>query len=130
MAMARGGKAVALAGDGAMLMNSEVSTAVQHNVPAVWIVLNDSAYGMIHQGMAALQLPSPDTAIPTTDFAMIAKGMGAEGVRVEREADVAQALAQAMAAKGPFVVDVVIDPTVKAPAGRRFKSLDDQVDRG
>lgn len=129
MAMAHGRKAVALAGDGAMLMNSEVSTAVQHGIPAVWIVLNDSAYGMIDQGMAALKLPSPDTSIPRTDFVMIAKGMGADGVRVEREADVARALELAMAAKGPFVVDVVIDPTEKAPAGRRFKSLDEQVER-
>lgn len=130
MAMARGGKAVALAGDGAMLMNCEISTAVQHQIPAVWIVLNDSAYGMIHQGMAALKLPSPDTSIPGTDFVMIARGMGASGARVEREADVVEALEQAMAAKGPFVVDVVIDPTVKAPAGRRFKSLDEQAERG
>ena len=31
----------------AMLMNNEISTAVQYKVPAVWIVLNDSAYGMV-----------------------------------------------------------------------------------
>jgi len=40
-ALARNGKAVAIVGDGAMLMNSEVSTAVKYQIPAVWIVLND-----------------------------------------------------------------------------------------
>lgn len=129
IAMARRGKAVAIAGDGAMLMNSEVSTAVQHRAPAVWIVLNDSGYGMIQQGMNALRLPSPDTSIPRTDFAMIARGMGAEGVRIERESDVVQALEWAMQSRSPFVLDVVIDPSVAAPSGRRFKSLDEQVDR-
>lgn len=129
MALARDGKAVAIAGDGAMLMNSEVSTAVQYRIPAVWIVLNDSAYGMIHQGMTALGMIPLETAIPPTDFAMIAKGMGADGVRVEREIDLAAAIDRAMAARGPFVVDVVIDPSVKAPAGRRNKSLVDQADK-
>lgn len=125
MAFARGGKAVALAGDGAMLMNSEVSTAVQYKIPAVWIVLNDSLYGMIHQGFTALQMPIVETAIPQTNFAMIAEGMGAEAVRVECEEDLGPALEQAMAATGPFVVDVVIDRSVNAPAGRRFKSLEE-----
>jgi acetolactate synthase-1/2/3 large subunit len=123
MALARAGKAVALAGDGAMLMNSEISTAVQYDIPAVWIVLNDSAYGMIEQGLNALKLPSVETQMPSTDFVMIARGMGADGVRVEREEDLEAALEQAMKAAGPFVVDVVIDPSVRAPAGRRFKSL-------
>jgi acetolactate synthase I/II/III large subunit len=130
MAMARQGKAVAIAGDGAMLMNSEISTAVEHQIPAVWIVLNDSAYGMIHQGMTALRMEPVATTIPRTDFVMIARGMGADGVRVENEADVVRALEQAMAAPGPFVVDVVIDPTVPAPAGRRNKSLTEQAKGG
>jgi acetolactate synthase-1/2/3 large subunit len=92
MAMARRGKAVAIAGDGAMLMNSEISTAAQYRIPAVWIVLNDSAYAMVEQGMKMVGIPAFATEIPNADFAMIAKGMGADGVRVEREEDVAMAL--------------------------------------
>jgi acetolactate synthase-1/2/3 large subunit len=78
---------------------------------------------MIHQGLTALGLPSLETAMPGTDFVMIAKGMGADAIRVEREEDLVPALEMAMAAEGPFVVDVVIDRSVNAPAGRRFKSL-------
>ncbi len=33
------------------------------------------------------------------------------------------ALRKALAAEVPFVVDVVIDPTVQAPAGRRSQSI-------
>jgi acetolactate synthase-1/2/3 large subunit len=123
MAFARRGKAVAIAGDGAMLMNSEISTAVQYRIPAVWIVLNDSAYGMVEQGMATVGIPAIATKIPHANFVTIAKGMGGDGVRVEREADVEKALEKAMAPEGPFVVDVVIDPTVKAPSARRSQSI-------
>ena len=123
IALARRGKAVALAGDGAMLMNSEISTAVQYKIPAVWIVLNDSAYGMVFQGMNTVGIKPIETEIPHADFVMIARGMGAEGIRVEREEDVVAALQLAMAAKGPFVVDVIIDATVQAPAGRRSQAL-------
>lgn len=125
-ALARKGKAVAIAGDGAMLMNSEISTAVSYGIPAVWIVLNDAQYGMIDHGMRALGMDPVETAIPPCDFVMIARGMGADGVRVEREVDVDPALAQAMAAKGPFVVDVIVDPRAPAPFHRRNQSLNEQ----
>jgi acetolactate synthase-1/2/3 large subunit len=127
-ALACRGKAVAIAGDGAMLMNSEVSTAVQYQIPAVWIVLNDSSYGMIKQGMTMQGLEPVETEIPHADFAKIAEGMGAAGIRVEHERDLVAALMLAMDAKGPFVVDVVIDRTVQAPSSRRFRSLDEQAD--
>lgn len=125
-ALARGGKAVAICGDGAMLMNSEISTAVQYNIPAVWVVLNDAHYGMIDQGMRSLGMEPVETAIPPCDFVMIARGMGADGLRVHREADLDAALSAAMAAKGPFVVDVIVDPRAPAPFQGRNQSLQKQ----
>ena len=121
-ALGRGGKAVAIVGDGAMLMNNEISTAVQHGIPVVWIVLNDARYNMCAQGNAFREL-SAETAIPRADFVAIARGMGAGGVRVTEEAAVGPALARAMASEMPFVVDVEIDATVLSPAMRRFQSL-------
>jgi acetolactate synthase-1/2/3 large subunit len=122
-ALAGGKKAVAIAGDGAMLMSNEMSTAVSYGIDAVWIVLNDARYGMIEQGMRAIKWEPFETDIPRADFVMIARGMGADGIRVEREADLEAALEQAMRAKGPFVVDVWIDPTEAAPPNRRNASL-------
>jgi acetolactate synthase-1/2/3 large subunit len=49
--------------------------------------------------------------------------MGADGIRVEREEDVEAALQAGLASLGPFVIDVIIDPTEIAPAGQRNKSL-------
>jgi acetolactate synthase-1/2/3 large subunit len=109
-----------------MLMNHEVSTAVNHGVPAVWIIVNDSQYNMCRQGMTLQGFHGMQTAIPSTDFARIARAMGAEGIRVESEADLKAALETAMAATVPLVVDVVIDPEPIAPIGGRVESLSSQ----
>ena len=95
-ALARKAKTVAIVGDGAMLMNNEVSTAVRYQIPAVWIILNDGGYNMCKQGMALLKFKGVDAEIPQADFARFACSMGAEGIRVERESDVQAALEKAL----------------------------------
>ena len=125
-ALAQNNKAVAILGDGAMLMNSEVSTAVKYQIPAVWIVLNDSRYNMCSQGMALLGFKGVDTQMSPVDFVAIARGMGADGIRVESETDLQAVLEKALASKIPFVVDVIIDPTQTAPFGSRIQSLIEQ----
>ena len=122
-AKGRGGPAVALAGDGAMLMQTEVSTAVRYGIPAAWIVLNDSSYGMIEQGMHALGLRPLETELPETDFAAWARALGADGVRVERETNLDAALAPIRTLRRPLVVDVRIDGSEPAPFLRRIESL-------
>ncbi|MBG1266666.1 thiamine pyrophosphate-binding protein [Nostoc sp. WHI] len=128
-ALAHNAKAVAIVGDGAMLMNSEVSTAVQYRIAAVWIVLNDARYNMCEQGMALQGFKGVESEFPisNTDFVMLARSMGADGIRVERESDVQAALQKAMTSPVPFVVDVVIDPTRLAPIGARIEALISQV---
>lgn len=64
-----------------------------------------------------------DVEIPQADFVKIARGMGADGMRIEKESDVQAALEQAMAFPGPFVVDVIINSTQLAPIGTRIQSL-------
>ncbi|MEC4813185.1 MAG: ScyA-related TPP-binding enzyme [Scytonema sp. PMC 1069.18] len=125
-ALGRNRKAVAIVGDGAMLMNNEISTAVRFQIPAVWIVLNDGRYNMCAQGMALQGFKGIDTEIPSVDFAMIAKGMGADGIRVNTEMDLEAALEKAIYSSLPFVVDVVIDANQPAPIGSRIQSLIEQ----
>ncbi len=122
-ALARDAKAVAIVGDGSMLMNNEVSTAVQYRARAVWIVFNDAAYGIVDQGMRALGFTPTGTATPRVDFAAVAKAMGADGVRVDRVDELDEALDAAMEADGPFVVDVRIDGREPAPWMKRIKAL-------
>lgn len=125
IAVGSGKKAVALVGDGAFLMHNEINTAVRYNLPCVWIVLNDARYGMVAQGMEAFYGVGGDkqSAFPECDFVQIARGMGADGIRVANEAELAAAIKRAMREPKPFVIDVIIDKNEQAPAQSRFKSL-------
>lgn len=119
-------KAVAIVGDGAMLMNNEINTAANYGVAAVWIVLNDARYGMIEQGMESVGWKPFETDFPRTDFVAVARAMGGDGVRVDCEADLEAALVAGLASLGPFLIDVIIDPSEHPPASRRNQSLQRQ----
>jgi acetolactate synthase I/II/III large subunit len=122
-ALASGGTAVALVGDGAMLMGNELSTAVKHGADAKWIVLNDASYGMVHHGMIAIGMEPFETAIPPTNFELLAVALGAQGLRVRRPEELDAALATMLATPGPVVVDVDIDPRVPPPFRNRNETL-------
>jgi len=122
-ALARGAKAVAILGDGSMLMSSELSSAARYRARAVWVVLNDAGYGMCRDGHRALGLTGREVDFPRADFAALARAQGADGVTVDREDRLDDALDRAMAADGPFVVDVRIDSSEPSPLLRRFESL-------
>jgi acetolactate synthase-1/2/3 large subunit len=126
-ALGRQSKAVVLAGDGAMLMNNEINTAVTYQAQAIWIVLNDARFGLTEHGMQALELEPIETRMPRTNFALFAQSQGAQGRVVDRECDVADAIGEAMQADGPFVLDVRIDPNDVAPMlATRIASLKKQ----
>ncbi|MDA8020936.1 MAG: thiamine pyrophosphate-dependent enzyme [Thermoanaerobaculia bacterium] len=122
-ALAQRGKAVAVVGDGSMLMNSEVSTAVQYRAQAVWVVLNDSGYGMCRDGHRALGLTGENIDIPTVDFTDWARSMGADGIKVDSENMLETAFTKAMRSELPFVLDIRIDPGEASPLLKRFESL-------
>src|SRR5690606_21281056 len=94
------GKAIALSGDGSLLMFNELGTAAQYDVPAVWIVLNEARYGMIEDGMQSIGWTPCETDFPRADFVAIAQGMGVPAVAVTHERELEAALASALHAKG------------------------------
>ncbi|HKS98914.1 MAG TPA: thiamine pyrophosphate-dependent enzyme [Rugosimonospora sp.] len=129
-ALASSRKAVALVGDGSMLMLNEVSTAVATGAPAVWVVFNDACYNMCAQGVDVLGLTNVDCSLPPTDFAAYARALGAAGITVRRTDELAGSLAAALRSTGPVVVDVHVDPQVGAPtAGRNAGLLRDSAAR-
>jgi thiamine pyrophosphate-dependent acetolactate synthase large subunit-like protein len=115
--------ALALCGDGAMLMMNELVTAVKNRLRVVWLVLNDSRYGMCRHGVDALGVEGVDCDLPRVDFAMLALSAGAYGVRVANPIRLNEALDVALSGDGPAVVDVLIDPDQRAPIGRRVQKL-------
>ena len=124
--LASGKPCIALVGDGALLMQNEISTAVRYGVPAIWLVLNDAQYGMIEQGMRGGGLTPVETQIPPVDFVALARSVGAEGIRVEDEHQIERAIRMALTKRGPFVIDVVIDRDALAPIRGRVAALETQ----
>ncbi|MCW8084223.1 thiamine pyrophosphate-binding protein [Sabulicella glaciei] len=93
---------VAVCGDGgfAMTMNG-LMTAIEHDLPVVVVVFNNSALGW------SLHSRGPFAAeFKDFDHAAIAGAMGCAGFRVERPEELEPALEAALAAGRPAVVDV------------------------
>ncbi len=127
-AMGVGGPAVAIVGDGSMLMNNEITTAVQQGAPAVWVVLNDGRYGLVADGMQGLGHTPHGLDIPAVDFAAIARAMGAHAITVRDPSLLDEALREALRCGGPCLVDVLVDSDETAPFGARNRSLAAQRD--
>lgn len=104
---------VALVGDGGFGQNpSVIAAALEANVPVVWIVMNNFAYGtiagleMAHYGTTFGCVFSKDGKPYSPDFAAIARGYGAEGVQIKSAAEFKPALESAIASGRPVVIDV------------------------
>lgn len=120
---------ICLAGDGAWLMSShEIGVAVQHNLPIVFIVLNDSAYGMIRFGQELSQAESIGWKLNEVDFAALALAQGANGIVIEtpEQLDAVDFNALFLLDK-PTLLDVRIDPDEVPPMMARVNSLQDGV---
>lgn len=129
-ALAGGRKAVAVVGDGAMLMQNELSTAVAYRADVTWIVLNDAQLGLNEHGMAALGMRPVETQLPRTDFVALARAQGGDGLAVATEPELAPALERALRGAGPFVLDVRVDRSVPSPIlALRIQSLNAQAGR-
>ena len=109
---------VAFAGDGCFLMNGqEFATAVQHELPVIFIVVDNRMYGTIrmHQERDYPGRVSA-TALNNPDFAAYARAFGGFGATVEKTADFAAAFEQARGSGKPAIIHVKIDPEAITPA--------------
>lgn len=96
-------KVVAVVGDGGAQMTSEeLIVAVELKLPIVFVVINNRALGMVN------------TPITSPDFVKLAAAHGMKGVRVADPGKLDLAMAKAIRAKAPVLVEVLVDSKVKA----------------
>ena len=109
---------VSVCGDGAFFMHASVlGTAIEYALPVVWVVWNNYAYASI-RGLQRGYLDGRELATdfrdPRTDarynpdFAAMAWSAGVEGVRVDRAADLGEAIQKGIAANCPYLIDADI----------------------
>ena len=104
---------VCVSGDASVLMNlQELSTAVQHGAAVKVVLCNNGYMGMVRQWQelnhGSRYSHSYTAALP--DFVAVAKGFGWDARQVSDPAELEAAIAQCMACKGPFFLDVVVAP--------------------
>jgi benzoylformate decarboxylase len=120
MALAEKGRPiVCLIGDGsAMYSIQALWTAAQLKARVTFVVLNNGSYAVMKSLAMVLKTPNPaGVELPGLDFVAIARGMGCGADRVARCADLEEALAGALAADGPFLLEVIVDPSFGVPYG-------------
>jgi acetolactate synthase I/II/III large subunit len=118
---------VALVGDAAFAMNgAEVHTAVEHDVPVIWVVMNNGGHGMVHLGETIQFRGKFNTSLfrQPIDIAKMASAMGALSLRVDQPGGVEKALRQALEADKPCVIEVAVDPEAAPPTGVRLETLE------
>ncbi len=105
-------RVVALVGDGGMGMTiAELETAVREDAHVVVIVFDNQGYGMIQaEQVDRGSATAPGTTLGAIDFAAVARACGARGVRVESDAAFEGVLRTALAASGPSVIQLAVDP--------------------
>jgi len=104
---------LSLVGDGGFGQNpAMLATAVERQLPIVWLIMNNNAFGTIaglqkaHYGLTYGTVFDSDPADPLPNYAEIARAYGCDGVRIKSAEELAPALAKALAAGKPYVLDV------------------------
>ena len=100
---------------------AELETAVRWNLASVTVVNNNGGGNQSKRGFDRAYGNEPTAqsrelwTYKPMNFARLAEDIGAFGIRVEKASDIAPALAKALAAKRPAVIDVVCDIEFLAP---------------
>lgn len=116
---------VCITGDGSLLMNGqEISVAVAEQLTVIFVILNDRALGMVKHGQRLAGAERIAFQLPATDFAALARAMGAEGHTIRAPEDLAALDIAAICRRhGPTLLDVHIDPEEVPPMNLRLQVL-------
>jgi acetolactate synthase-1/2/3 large subunit len=116
---------IAMVGDGCFQMNGmEIATAVNYDIPVVWIVHNNARLGLVHELQKfSLGEKTVSTTFKQVNFAKIAEGLGAQGYRIEKSGELSKILPQALESGKPTVIDCIIDPDEVPPLERWVKGV-------
>lgn len=101
-----------IAGDGGFQMTiQELATIAQEKVAVKIAIINNGYLGMVRQWQELFYgRRYVATPLSSPDFIKIAEAYGIPGLRVKHKEEVVPAIEQAMAERGPFLIDFVVEP--------------------
>jgi acetolactate synthase-1/2/3 large subunit len=83
-------------------------TAVEHDIPVIWVIFNDSEYKIIKRYQFSTYGETGLVEFQNPDFAAYARACGADGYRVDNLEDFKQAFGAALRSGRPTVIDAKI----------------------
>ena len=106
------GKVLVVVGDGSVTYAiGELAVLAKYGLDIIVVVLNNGCLGYSKiSEMLNYSADYEEVDFPDTDFALIARGFGCEGLAVKEPSEIAPALEAAFAAEGPVLLDVRVDP--------------------
>jgi acetolactate synthase-1/2/3 large subunit len=124
-----GGRVICLAGDGSLQFNiQELQTLVHHRLPVKVFVLNNGGYLSIRQTQTnffgKLVGESPDSGVSFPDFGKVAAAYGIPSVTIQSADDFAH-IDEVLAAEGPVLCEVVLDPAQEFEPRLKSRQLPD-----
>jgi len=98
-------------GDSSFSMTlQELGTAVQYQLPVKVFILNNGYMGMVRQWQELFYHKRySHSFLKVPDFAAVARAFGAAGYTIEKKEQVPQVIKQALAEKGPCIVDCHVE---------------------
>lgn len=114
---------IGFVGDGgAMYTIQALWSAARHNIDVKFVICNNRSYRILQSNVLAYwqergipqhEYPlSFDLSKPELRFDEMARSMGVSGIRVEKPQEIAPAIQKALAHKGPFLIDLVLEGDV------------------
>lgn len=98
-----------LSGDGAITFAiAELECALRQNLPFVVVVADDRAWGIVVSGQRRAYPFTVASEFGAVDYAQVAEGFGARGVRAERPEEIASAVREGFASGQPTLIHVPI----------------------
>jgi len=89
---------------------NEFNTAVRLGLDLVVIIANDSAYGAEHIQFVDRQMDPGLTEFHWPSFVDVAKSLGGDGFEVRTKAQLEDALVALQKRKGPFLIELRLNP--------------------
>ncbi len=123
-------RVICLSGDGSFVMNiQELATAVDHKLPIKTIILNNANLGMVRQWQEMFyKRRFSYSGIRPPDFAKVAEGFGARGVRITKAEEVRPTLEKILKDDDCWVVDAICDEDEKVfPIIPPGKAIDEMI---
>ena len=115
-----GRQVVCVVGDGGLTMlMGELATLVKYNLQVTVIVIKNNVLGQIKWEQMILEgNPEYGVELQPIDFAQVAEACGARGFTLEDPAEAEHILREALAHKGPSLVQAVVDPNEPPMPGK------------